>query len=71
MLTINELKRLVKEAIESVNGESCVTDIGVKIGDDMKNISHDDMKAIEEEYDILFTSIGNQILIKIYGNNSN
>lgn len=64
MISYDDLRNRVKTVIKEENGKKCVIDLGITV-DDISTISHEEMKSIEEEYNIVFTCIGNIILIKI------
>lgn len=64
MLSYEDLRHRIKTVIKEENGKKCVIDLGI-IVDDISTISHEEMESIEEEYNIVFTCIGNIVLIKI------
>lgn len=52
------------KAIIDANSQQCVVDRGITV-DDIVEISADEMHNIEDEFNIEFVCIGNNLLIKI------
>lgn len=59
----DKIRDRIIQTIQEVNGESCVVALDI-LCDDVDLEEHE-WKELEDEFDIIFTSMGVQLMIKI------